>query len=148
MPGYEWVCHVCGAIVAASEERCPSCGTAAQISAEELEKRSREKAGLPPPRAWNPRVAGGIFLGAYAALVGITVLFMATAGGDMTGLLIVLPALPWPALGMKLIGPDLGLGAGTVAGLVFNAVIAFYTGAAIARRRNRRLRSLSGPARS
>ena len=147
MPDYEWSCHACGAVVAAGLERCASCGAPAVLTAEDLQVRQREGAGL-PVEPWNPRLAGGIFLGIYAALVGLTVLFMFTAGGDMSGLLIVFPALPWPALGMKLFGPDWGLGVGTLAGLVFNAVIAFYIGAAIARRRNRRLRSLSAPARS
>lgn len=92
----------------------------------------------------RPAAVGWVFLGAYCGVVALVLVFIAVRGGDMTGLLLVFPALPWPALGSRLFGPNWGLGIGTIAGLVFNALIAFYVGAAIGRRRARSAQARQG----
>ena len=136
-PGYDWSCHACGAVVPAGSDRCPSCRSPAVVSADELNARHGKARTIPP------HIGGVVFLGAYAVVIVLVLLAVAVNRGDMSTLLLVLPAMPWPFLGMKIFGPNWGLGAGTLAGLVFNGVIAFYLGAAAARMRNRRLSRLS-----
>jgi len=70
---------------------------------------------------------GSIFLGVYLLVVAAIVLFAATLGGHMSGLLLVFPALPWSLLGHMLLSYD-GLGIGTWVGLALNAVLAFGLG--------------------
>jgi hypothetical protein len=77
---------------------------------------------------------GAIFLGAYLLGILLIVVFINTAGGHMSGLLLVFPALPWSLLGNLLFGYH-GIAYGTWVGLVLNAVLAFGLGYWIARRR-------------
>ena len=79
---------------------------------------------------------GCVFLGVYLLVIGLIVLFIATLGGHMSGLLLVFPALPWPLIGRLVFGND-GLGIGMFVGLPLNAVLAFALGYWVARRRKR-----------
>ncbi|MEX2197710.1 MAG: hypothetical protein WD886_02795 [Burkholderiales bacterium] len=63
-------------------------------------------------------------------------LFIVTAGGHMSSLLLVFPALPWPLLGKWLFGYD-GFVVGIWSGLALNAVLAFVLGLAASYLRNR-----------
>ncbi len=51
----------------------------------------------------------------------------------MSGLLLVLPALPWAILGDRLLGQAWGLGIGMVVGLPLNGVLAYWAGYGIGR---------------
>jgi hypothetical protein len=77
---------------------------------------------------------GAIFLGAYLLAILLIIVFINTAGGHMSGLLLVFPALPWSLLGNLLFGYQ-GIAYGTWIGLALNAVLAFGLGYWIARRR-------------
>jgi hypothetical protein len=79
---------------------------------------------------------GLIFLGTYLLLLGLIALFTVTAGGHMSSLLLVFPALPWPLLGKWLLGYE-GFVIGIWSGLALNAVLAFVLGLAVSRLRNR-----------
>ena len=76
---------------------------------------------------------GAIFLGGYLLGILLIVVFINTAGGHMSGLLLIFPALPWSLLGNLLFGYN-GLGYGTWIGLALNAALAFGLGYWIARR--------------
>jgi len=78
---------------------------------------------------------GLMFLGTYLLLIGLIVLFIFTAGGHMSALLLVFPALPWPLVGKWLFGYD-GFVVGMFMGLPLNAVLAFVLGLAASRLRN------------
>src|SRR3982751_4309345 len=129
MPAYTWSCHVCGGGVPAGAGTCPACGAPAVLSGEQIDALRRKRSGLPPlPRpAANPKRTGWIFLGAYGLVIALILLFIVTAGGDMAGLLLIFPALPWPLLGDWLFGAA-GLGYGVVLGLVLNGLLAFGLG--------------------
>ena len=79
-------------------------------------------------------------VGAYGVLLALTVIFIATASGDMSGLLIVIPALPWPIVA-HWIFRDAGLWIGTLLGLPLNGFLAFSIGYGISRRRLAKFRS-------
>src|SRR2546423_6340337 len=134
MPAYAWSCHVCGHGAPAGTQACPACHAPAQLSGTEIDERKRQLAALPPRPAWtlSPRRTGLIALGAYLALIGVIVVMIFRAGGDMSGLLIVIPALPWPMLGAWLLG-DYGFGIGVVGGLILNGALAYFAGAGLAR---------------
>jgi hypothetical protein len=83
-----------------------------------------------------PRTAGWIGLGVYALFIAWMVFLMLTAGGDMSGLLLLVPALPWPVLGQKLFG-TWGFSIGFVGGLIANGVLSFAAGYGIGRWRRR-----------
>lgn len=76
-----------------------------------------------------------MFLGAYLCVVAMFVLFVFLSSGDMAGLVLVVPALPWPFLAGVLFG-SAGFGIGVLGGLVLNAVVAFYAGMLAARLKN------------
>lgn len=69
-------------------------------------------------------------------LIGLIALFVVTAGGHMSSLLLVFPALPWPLLGKWLFGYS-GFVVGIWTGLALNAVLAFVLGLAASQLRNR-----------
>ena len=138
MPGYPWSCAVCGANVGADLDACPACGAPAELTGEEIEQRRRTRAGLPPKRRMPPRVMGWIFLGVYLGVLALIVAFIVSpASSDMSGLLLVLPALPWALLGHWLLGQSWGLGIGTLVGLPLNGVLAYLIGYWIGRWRTR-----------
>jgi hypothetical protein len=69
---------------------------------------------------------GWMFVGAYACLaIGAYAMF--SSASDMGGLVIVVFALPWSAVGGAAAGSD-GLVFGTYGGLALNAVAAFLLG--------------------
>ena len=90
------------------------------------------------PVPGNPRAhrVGWIFLGTYLFLVGLIVLFSATAGGHMSGLLLVFPALPWPLIGRWFFGYT-GFVVGVWGGLALNAILVFVLGLAVSQLRKR-----------
>ena len=132
MPGYAWSCHVCAAKVGAGLDACPTCGAPAEISGAEIERRRRARDGLPPlppPRRLSPRSLGWVFLGAYVAvIVAIAIFVFSPAASDMSGLLLVIPALPWPVIGQLLAGPNWGFGIGSIIGLPLNGVLLYLIG--------------------
>jgi hypothetical protein len=79
---------------------------------------------------------GAILFGVYLAAVLLIVLFIETRGSDMSGLLLIFPALPWSLLGNWAFGFN-GLGWGMFGGLAINAGLAFGLGWWIERRRRR-----------
>ena len=101
------------------------------MSGAEITRRRRANAGLPPlpPPRLAPRTMGWIFAGAYVAVIAAIVIFIFSgAASDMSGLLLVFPALPWPVLGQLLAGPNWGFGIGTMIGLPLNGVLAYLIG--------------------
>lgn len=82
---------------------------------------------------------GLIFLSIYLSVLALIALFVFTAGGHMSGLLFVFPALPWPLLGKWLFGFS-GFEIGVWVGLVINAAFSFVLGRALSRLK-RRLRA-------
>jgi len=95
-------------------------------------------AAIPPGATRQPGTyrAALIFLGTYLLLIGLIALFIVTAGGHMSSLLFVFPALPWPLLGKWLFGYD-GFVVGIWSGLALNAVLTFVVGLAASRLRKR-----------
>jgi len=138
MPDYAWTCHVCGSSVAAGAESCGKCRAPAVLSPNAIIDLKRERAGLErvERRPWNVRKTGFVFVGAYLATLALCIAFIATASGDMAGLVLIVPSLPWPVLAQWLLGPG-AFGFGVLGGLALNGVIAFYAGALAARLRNR-----------
>ena len=63
-----------------------------------------------------------------AVIAAIAIFIVSPAASDMSGLLLVVPALPWPVIGQLLAGPNWGFGIGTVIGLPLNGVLAYLTG--------------------
>ena len=136
MPGYPWSCHVCGANVGADLDACPACHAPAELTGAEIDRRRRERAGLPPRpvRRLKPRTMGWIFAGAYIGVIlAIGAFVISPAASDMSGLLLVVPALPWPVMAEALIG-GWGFTIGTLIGLPLNGVLAYFIGYAIGRR--------------
>jgi hypothetical protein len=81
---------------------------------------------------------GWIFLGVYLGVLALIVAFiLSPAGGHMSPLLLVMPALPWPVVGHLLLGQGWGLGIGTVVGLPLNGVLAYLIGYQIGRWRTK-----------
>ena len=85
--------------------------------------------GLRERLSAQPRAvkAGLAFLAGYLALVAAAAVFVASSGGDMSGLVFVFIALPWPLLGSWLFG-DGGMMAGALLGLALNGAISFGIG--------------------
>lgn len=92
---------------------------------------SRSRPRLPP------RILGWLFLGVYGLLLALIALFVAASSGDMSGLLFVFPALPWPLVGMWIYRPG-GFGYGVLAGLVLNGALAYALGFWVGWLRSRR----------
>ncbi|HZQ71998.1 MAG TPA: hypothetical protein VFB08_03710 [Burkholderiales bacterium] len=137
MPAYPWICHVCGGAAAGGTEACAKCGAPAVLSPNEVEERKRRREGRAPvDRRWNPRRTGLVFLGAYLGVIALCLVFIALSSGDMAGLVLILPSLPWPIVGALLYKGD-GAGIGMAAGLVLNGFIAYFAGRLAARLRNR-----------
>ena len=81
----------------------------------------------------RPRTMGWIFVGIYVAVIAAIVGFIVSpAASDMSGLLLVVPALPWSFLGDRLVD-GWGLGIGVLIGLPLNGVLAYFIGCAIGR---------------
>lgn len=78
---------------------------------------------------------GLIFLATYLLLLVLLALSIVAAGGHMSNLLFVFPALPWPLLGKWLLGYD-GFIVGIWSGLALNTLLAFVLGLAASRLRN------------
>lgn len=70
---------------------------------------------------------GMMFAGAYVFVVAMTLLFVVTSEGDMSGVFIIILALPWSQLGNMLFS-HLGVVVGTWLGLVLNAVCVYFLG--------------------
>jgi hypothetical protein len=81
---------------------------------------------------------GLIFLGCYVAVLAAAVIFVATSSGDMSGVVFLYVAQPWPLVGFRLFGFS-GTGAGMLLGLPLNGAIAFGIGYGLSRafRRNK-----------
>lgn len=94
-------------------------------------------AAIPPGATRQPSTyrLGLLLLGTYLLLIGLIALFIVTAGGHMSSLLLVFPALPWPLLGKWLFGYE-GFVVGIWSGLALNAVLAFVLGVAASHLRN------------
>ena len=71
---------------------------------------------------------GAILLGAYLVALAAIVLFIYTAGGHMSPLLLSVAALPWSLFGHWLHGGGWGLHVGTVVGLPLNGALVFVLG--------------------
>ena len=128
MPDYAWTCHVCGSSVAAGMENCARCQAPSVLSPNAIVDLKRKRSGLEAvDRRWNVKRTAFAFLGAYLAVIALCIVFVATASGDMAGLVLVVPALPWPILAERLLG-SVGFGFGLLGGLALNAVLAFYAG--------------------
>ena len=80
---------------------------------------------------------GWIFLGAYLAMLALIVLFIVFAGGHMSGLLLLFPALPWSLIGLWS-SRDIGIQIGVCGGLLVNAGLVFVLGLGTARLLHRR----------
>jgi hypothetical protein len=79
-----------------------------------------------------PARLGGILLAVYLAALAAIVIFIVTAGGHMSPLLLSVAALPWSLLGHWL-HRGWGLHLGTLLGLPLNAALAFALGYWLAR---------------
>ena len=81
-----------------------------------------------------PARLGGILLAVYLAVVAAIIVFIHTAGGHMSPLLLSVAALPWSMIGHWL-HHGWGLHIGTFVGLAVNGAAAFALGYWFARRR-------------
>jgi hypothetical protein len=81
---------------------------------------------------------GLIFVSCYVAVLAAAVIFVATSSGDMSGVVFLYIAQPWPLVGFRLLGLS-GTGAGMLLGLPLNGVIVFGIGCGLsyAFRRNK-----------